>query len=178
MSLKLGLDVCIDFNLNVVNSLSVDFFKGADTITLSTELNLHQIEDITKRKNTKFESIAYGRLPLMIMEYCPIKNLISCDRNACESGKYSLRDRKGNFIKIVSDGFCRVKLLNSSILIMGDKIDDLRKAGLSYIRINDTIEGDDEIENVLKAYKNSLDFGTYDFHIENYTRGHFYRGVL
>ncbi|WP_434564315.1 DUF3656 domain-containing protein [Thermoanaerobacterium thermosaccharolyticum] len=178
LSLKLGLDVCIDFNLNVVNSLSVDFFKGADTITLSTELNLAQIEDITKRKNTKFESIAYGRLPLMIMEYCPIKNLISCDRNACESGKYSLRDRKSNFIKIVSDGFCRVKLLNSSILMMGDKIDDLKKAGLSYIRINDTVESDDEIENVLKAYKNSLDFGTYDFHIENYTRGHFYRGVL
>ncbi|HHV74132.1 MAG TPA: U32 family peptidase [Thermoanaerobacterium sp.] len=177
-AVKLGFDVCIDFNLNVSNSLAVDFFDKADTITLSPELNIHQIEDISLRSNAKFEAIAYGRLPLLTMEYCPIKNLKGCDKKGCQEGKYFLKDRKGNLMKIVSDGFCRIKLLNSSVLYMVDKINDLKKTGLSYIRINDTVESDEEVRDVIKAYKDSLEFGTYDLHVENYTRGHFYRGVL
>ncbi|MDI3310735.1 MAG: U32 family peptidase [Thermoanaerobacterium sp.] len=178
MAIKLGLDVCVDFNLNVSNSLAVDFFGKANTITLSPELNIYQIEDISLRSNVKFEAIAYGRLPLLTMEYCPIKNFKGCDKKGCEEGKYLLKDRKGNLMKIVSDGFCRIRLLNSSVLNMVDKIFDLKKAGLSYIRINDTVESNEEIRDVIKAYKNSLELGIYDLHIENYTRGHFYRGVL
>ncbi|MEG6567686.1 DUF3656 domain-containing protein [Thermoanaerobacterium saccharolyticum] len=177
-AVKLGLDVCVDFNLNVSNNIAVDFFGRANTITLSPELNIHQIKDISLRSNAKFEAIAYGRLPLLAMEYCLIKNLKGCDKKGCEEGKYFLRDRKGNLMKIVSDGFCRIKVLNSSVLYMADKMNDLRKIGLSYIRINDTVESDEEIKDAIKEYKNSLKFGTCDLHIENYTRGHFYRGVL
>ncbi|AFK87197.1 MULTISPECIES: U32 family peptidase [Thermoanaerobacterium] len=177
-AIKLGLDVCVDFNLNVSNNLAADFFDKADTITLSPELNIHQIEDISSRSNAKFEAIAYGRLPLLTMEYCPIKNLKGCDKKGCEEGKYFLKDRKGNLMKIVSDGFCRIKVLNSSVLYMADKMNDSRKIGLSYIRINDTVESDEEIKDAIKEYKNSLKFGTCDLHVKNYTRGHFYRGVL
>ncbi|SNX52820.1 U32 family peptidase [Thermoanaerobacterium sp. RBIITD] len=175
---EMGFKICIDYNLNIFNSMAVNFFNSTDTITLSPELNLVQIEDITKRHTMKFEAIVYGKLPLMTMEYCPIKNLHGCDKKMCETGEYILKDRKGNCMSILSDGFCRIRILNSDVLMMIDKIDDLMKSGLSYLRINDTIEKDEEIKNVLSAYKNALDGIDYNLQIKNYTRGHFYRGVL
>lgn len=78
-------------------------------MTLSYELTLEQIKDIAKRSDVKFEALIYGRLPLMTMEYCPIRNLVGCDRERCEKGYYFLKDRKGKLMPLKSNGFagCR-----------------------------------------------------------------------
>lgn len=43
------------------------------TVTLSPELNLHEIADLCENTNADLEVIGYGHIPLMMMKNCPIK---------------------------------------------------------------------------------------------------------
>lgn len=169
-------EIFVDYPLNIFNSIAVDYFKPY-AVTLSYELTLEQIKDIVKRSDAKFEVLIYGRLPLMTMEYCPIRNLVGCDREKCEKGYYFLKDRKGKLMPLKSDGFCRMQVLNADVLLMIN-IKDLKRAGLSFLRIHDTIEKDEEIEKVLKMYIDVLKGNKIEILEGKYTNGHFYRGVL
>ncbi len=61
------------------------------TVTLSPELNLHEIADLCENTNANLEVIGYGHIPLMMMKNCPIKAM-----GKCQKGKmiYKLKDRK------------------------------------------------------------------------------------
>ena len=169
-------EIFIDYPLNIFNNLAVDYFKPY-AVTLSYELTLEQIKDIAKRSDVKFEALIYGRLPLMTMEYCPIRNLVGCDRERCEKGYYFLKDRKGKLMPLKSNGFCRMQILNADVLFMVS-IKELKQAGLSFLRIHDTIEEDEEIEKVLKMHIEALKGNEIEILEGKYTKGHFYRGVL
>lgn len=177
ISKKYNFKLFIDFPLNVFNSLAAKYFN-AFAITLSPELNLNQISDITKRSNVKFEAIVHGRLPLMTTEYCPIKNILECDKGKCKLGYYSIKDRKGNIMPIKNDGFCRIQILNPYILSMVSHINELRASGLSFLRINDTIENDEEIKSILALYVKAISGEDIKMPEGKYTKGHFFRGVL
>jgi len=167
----------IDYPLNVFNSLAVEYFN-AYAVTLSYELTLEQMKDIAKRSDIKFEAVIYGHLPLMTTEYCPIRNLVGCDRAKCEKGYYFLKDRKGKLMPIKNNGFCRIQILNGDVLFMANYMEELKKSGLSFLRINDTIEEDEEIEKILQMHIKALEGEKIEVPEGNYTKGHFYRGVL
>jgi putative protease len=167
----------IDYPLNVFNSLAVEYFN-AYAVTLSYELTLEQMKDIAKRSDIKFEAVIYGHLPLMTTEYCPIRNLVGCDRAKCEKGYYFLKDRKGKLMPIKNNGFCRIQILNGDVLFMANHMEELKKSGLSFLRINDTIEEDEEIEKILQMHIKALEGEKIEVPEGNYTKGHFYRGVL
>jgi putative protease len=167
----------IDYPLNVFNSLAVECFN-AYAVTLSYELTLEQMKDIAKRSDIKFEAVIYGRLPLMTTEYCPIRNVLGCDRAKCEKGYYFLKDRKGKLMPIKNNGFCRIQILNGDVLFMANHMEELKKSGLSFLRINDTIEDDEEIERILQIHVKALEGEKIEIPEGNYTKGHFYRGVL
>ncbi|AIS52743.1 collagenase-like protease [Thermoanaerobacter kivui] len=170
-------ELFIDYPMNIFNSLSVEYFKPY-AVTLSYELTLEQMKDIIKRSDVKFEAVVYGRLPLMTMEYCPIRNTIGCDKKRCEEGYYFLKDRKGRLMPLKNDGFCRIQILNSDVLFMVQYLNQLKEAGLSFLRINDTIEEDEEIKEVLKLHIKALEGENIQIPHGKYTKGHFYRGVL
>ncbi len=50
------------------------------TVTLSPELNLHEIADLCENTNADLEVIGYGHIPLMMMKNCPIKAMGKCQR--------------------------------------------------------------------------------------------------
>lgn len=70
-------DIVTDFSLNIVNSYSVAFLHslGVNKVTLSYELNNHQIEKIVKAYECRYnahpnlEVIVSGRIEAMIMKY-------------------------------------------------------------------------------------------------------------
>ncbi|HHW57729.1 MAG TPA: U32 family peptidase [Clostridia bacterium] len=167
----------IDYPLNIFNGVAVEYFKPY-AVTLSYELTLDQMRNIAKRSEVKFETLIYGRLPLMTTEYCPLKNLLGCDRTKCESGYYFLKDRKGKLMPLKSNGFCRMQILNPDMLLMVNHLKELKEAGLSFLRIHDTIEEDKEIEKILKMHIEALIGNEVEILEGKYTKGHFYRGVL
>lgn len=166
-----GFAVRGDFGLNIVNSRAMRYLReqGLDSQLLSFELTLPQIRDISKA--VPAEVLIYGRLPLMLMENCVMKNRTGIC--ACQTGTVRLVDRVGEEFPIVKDpGTCRNVLLNGKKLYLLDKKDAFRGMGLWALRLQFTTENPSEIDKVLMDYQ-----GRAVFDAGSYTRGLYSRGV-
>lgn len=166
---ELGFTLRGDFGLEVYNSQAVKEYKrlGFSSLTLSFELKFPQLRDLSKSLDT--ELITYGRLPLMLMESCIIKNRTgSCN---CQNTNI-LTDRKGARFPVVKAPGCRNELLNSQKLFLADKAADYKRIGLWAQRLLFTTENPRECVQVAQRY---LDQGSWS--PNEYTRGLYYRDV-
>ena len=97
------------------------------------------------------EILVYGRLPLMLMENCVIRNRTgncSCDTPT------RLIDRMGEEFPILKDGgTCRNVLFNGKKLYLLDKLSALRGMGLWAHRLNFTTENPSEVDAILSQYQ-------------------------
>lgn len=166
-----------DFRLNVYNSFTAQSFSSLEAVTLSPELNLHEIEDLLENTSVNAEIIAYGRIPLMIMKNCPIKAMGKCQKS---KNIYKLRDRKKEEFPLVCGNGCRAVLLNSKPVFMADKMADLTKLKINSIRLIFTVENFSQCGKIIDVYMRALNGSAVsaDMAENSYTRGHFYRGVL
>ena len=177
----LGLPLWGDLGLNLFNSESLLFWKelGLEAAAVSMELRWQQIRDL--RKVLPCEAVVYGRLPLMIMENCVIRNELGCrdagrdytDRSpACRCGQENvLVDRTGAQFPLVGQWGHRCEIENSKVLFLADK-PEWRQLGLTRARLRFTTEPPEECVRVLRAYQ-----GRSDYRPDQLTRGLFYRGV-
>lgn len=170
--------IVIGHRMNVFNAYTADFLKDCGNIkgiVLSPELNLREITELLEASSGIFEVIAYGRLPLMLMENCPVKAYGFCRKD----GKgYFLRDRKGESFPILCAPDCTARLLNSKPVYMADKLADLKKTGIDGLRLVFTTEEFSECLAIINEYKNALNGIKIQAPSDNtFTRGHFYRGV-
>jgi len=178
---SLGLPLWGDLGLNLFNSESLLFWKelGLEAAAVSMELRWQQIRDL--RKVLPCEAVVYGRLPLMIMENCVIRNQLGCrdagrdygDRSpACRCGQENvLVDRTGAQFPLVGQWGHRCEIENSRVLFLADK-PEWRQLGLTRARLRFTTEPPEECVRVLRAYQ-----GRSDYRPDQLTRGLFYRGV-
>ncbi len=166
-----------DYRLNVFNSMTAEHFSGFEAVTISPELNLHEIRELVSNTTANIEVIAYGHLPLMIMKNCPIKAM-----GKCQNGKniYKLRDRKNEEFPVICGVGCKAKLLNSKPVFMADKMRDLTDAKINSVRMIFTVENFSQCGKIIDVYKRALkEEKIVNYLAENsYTRAHFYRGVL
>ena len=166
---ELGFTLRGDFGLEIYNAQALKEYKrlGLQSATLSFELKLAQIRDLSKCLDT--ELITYGRLPLMLMENCIIRNRTgSC---GCQNTNI-LTDRKGARFPVVSAPGCRNELLNSQKLFLADRPADYRRIGLWAQRLLFTTENPRECVQVAQRY---LEQGSWT--PNEYTRGLYYRDV-
>ena len=178
---SLGLPLWGDLGLNLFNSESLLFWKelGLESAAVSMELRWQQLRDL--RKVLPCEAVVYGRLPLMIMENCVIRNQLGCrdagrdyaDRSpACRCGQENvLVDRTGAQFPLVGQWGHRCEIENSKVLFLADK-PEWRQLGLTRARLRFTTESPEECVRVLRAYQ-----GRSDYRPDQLTRGLFYRGV-
>ena len=185
-----------DFTLNPFNSFSLGEYKkmGLDGITLSVELTFRQIQEIDSSTGLEKEIIAYGYLPLMTSEYCPLGSIVCgayksgfC-RGVCEEDTYYLKDRMGICFPVISNRIdCRSAILNSNVLFVPEAVSKAKEAGIDSIRINVFDEEPEEIHQIVSYYRLLLGNGKdaaarYDDVIKNielrgFTKGHYFRGV-
>ena len=171
---ELGFTLRGDFGLELYNSQALKEVKrmGLASATVSFELKLAQIRDLSKALDT--ELITYGRLPLMIMENCIIRNRTGgvC-RHACErEGENTLTDRKGEKFPVVRAWGCRNEILNGKPVYLADKAGDYRRLGLWAQRLMFTLESPKECAAIARRYA-----GSGDWTPSAYTRGLYYRDV-
>ena len=160
-----------DFGLNIYNSQSMFVAKEMElaSVTLSFEMTLPQIRDLSKPVNTQL--IAYGRLPLMVTEHCLIRNRTG--ECTCHLGSMKLTDKTGAEFPVIKDGnACRSVVLNGKKLSWLDRQDDLNRLGLWAIRLCFTTENSQEVDRVLADYLNPEPFDP-----GVCTRGLYLRGV-
>ena len=152
-----GFRIHGDFGLNIYNSASMNVAKSLDlaSATVSFEMTLPQIRDVSKA--VPAELIAYGRLPLMVMEHCLIRN--KDNECTCHLRPMKLTDKTGAEFPIIKDGdSCRSVLLNGKKLSWLDRQDDLAKLGLWAIRLAFTTENSREVDRILSDYMNPTPF--------------------
>lgn len=168
-ALQLGLRARGDFGLNTFNSQALKQLRqmGLESATLSFELKLAQIRDLSKAIDTEF--IAYGRLPLMITENCIVYN--HSGQHTC-AGVNQLVDRKGERFPVVKAFGCRNEILNAKKIFLADKAADWQRLGLWAARLQFTTENAAECVQVLSRY-----LGQGRYQPNDYTRGLYYRGV-
>lgn len=159
-----------DYGLGLVNDLTAHELKrlGFASATASFELRFAQMRDLSKP--LPMEAFLYGRLPLMLMENCIMKNR---DKGChCQEKPQSLRDRKGEEFPVEQAFGCRNELYNAKVLWLADKKKDWSRLGLSYGRLSFLRESAKECAEILRAYRTGADTLPPDF-----TRGLYYRGV-
>ena len=145
-----------DFRFNIGNSQAAAIFEemGFDSYVASAELTIPQLRDLDGAK----AAIVYGRIPLMTLEKCVIKELYT-NRRACEickSGKALMKDRRGFVFPIVRESDHRNIILNSLPTSMSDRPDELSRAGISDRHFLFYTESPTEVDGVIKAFKNAL----------------------
>ena len=159
-----------DFGLNVFNSRAMRHFahEGLQSVTASFEMSLPQIRDLSK--DAPCEMIVYGRLPLMLMENCVMKNRTG----TCACGTtFTLTDRKGENFPVVRDpGSCRNVILNSRKLYLLDRQRDLADLGVAFARLKFTTESPAQVAATMRAWDSAAQFDP-----GACTRGLYGRGV-
>lgn len=163
----LGLNLRGDLGLNLYNAAALLFWQelGLSSAALSFELRWQQLRDV--EKHLPCEAVVYGRLPLMIMENCVIRNNVGC---RCEKENV-LIDRTGAAFPLLPQWGHRCQIENSRTLFLADK-PEWRRLGLTWARLRFTTETPEQCVRVLRAYQ-----GREDYAPEDLTRGLFYRGV-
>lgn len=169
LAASFGFSLHGDVGLNIFNTEALRSAQemGLITAALSFELRLRQIEDISKCIQT--EMIVYGRLPLMVMENCVVKNsLNSC---SCDNSP-QLRDRKGMAFPVLKAYGCRNVIYNSKKIFLADRFQDYYSVGLWAARLSFTTENAKECALVAARY---MGLDTYE--PQGCTTGLYYRGV-
>ncbi len=177
-----------DYSMNVVNAASCYELHrlGAKRVTLSYELNKNQISDLldayyeANEGYPSLEMIVYGRAPLLVTKYCPLKKLGQCGK--CKTHRYEIEDEYGHF-PILSDedlanDNCLTTILNGKVLNLLDEMPYIEN--VEAFRLNFTTESAAEVYEVIKNAKGKLN-GSLDkslFDQETDTRGHFNKEII
>ncbi len=146
---RAGLFPVGDFRLNVTNSETVKELEclGLDEVILSPELTLPQARDIKGNASL----IVYGRLPLMTLEKCVIREVADC--RACEEGRVTVKDRKGIRFPVLREWEHRNVIYNSIPTSMSDRTDALDRAGMAARHFLFSTETATEVDSVIRAFQ-------------------------
>ena len=166
-----GMTIHGDFGLNIYNSRALHFCRELEMASacLSFEMTMPQIRDLSKAIPT--ELIVYGRLPLMVVEHCLMRNRTG--QCTCHQGLMKLTDKTGAEFPVIKDGnSCRSVLLNGKKLYWLDRQEDLTKLGLWAVRLMLTTENAQETDRCLADFIQNSPFDP-----GNCTRGLYLRGL-
>ena len=163
--------VVADYNVYTYNKAAFDEYirLGIHDFTLSEELNAGQLRGLCRSvqdRNIYLEKLVYGYLPLMVTAGCTLK-YTSKDKPCGRPGVYYLTDRKGKQLAALNScSYCYNLIYNSVPEYLLDKPDEIRNMGVDALRLSFSIEGADEVENIMKMNADS---------VKAYTRGHYNR---
>lgn len=144
-----GLIPVGDFRFNVTNCESVCALEemGIKSLILSPELTLPQARDI--KGDTSL--IVYGRIPLMTVEKCVIREIADCD--TCNKNAAILTDRRGVHFPVLREWEHRNVIYNSLPTSMSDRQDQLTKANITSHHFLFSTETPDEVDEVIRLWK-------------------------
>ncbi len=147
-----GMTPVGDFRFNVTNSETVAVLEslGVDATLLSPELTLPQARDM----GGDTDLIVYGRIPLMTLEKCVIRELADC--RACERDSVRMRDRRGITFPILREWEHRNVIYNSLPTSMSDRADALTRAHITARHFLFSTENPSEVDAVIEAFQRGL----------------------
>ena len=159
------LPVIGDYSLNVANRLTARHFltSGCGRVTASYDLAREQLLAlVAAMPAAQLEVVIHQHMPMFHMEHCvfcavlsPGTNKTNCGR-PCDEHVVQLRDRIGMEHPLTADVGCRNTLFNAVPQSGAEAVAALRSAGVRQFRIEFLTEGEAEIGQVVRAYRDLL----------------------
>lgn len=171
-----GIDagkIIFDYRLYTMNNRAVAQVRswGCHHLTAPVELNR---AELMHRDNEGSMICVYGHLPLMITTNCLVKDTMGCDHCA---HRLALEDRKGARMRVLNRcDSCYNLIYNHLPTMLLDQIQELASFGFQEFRLDFSTESPDQMAEIIER---ACRFARGDRVIwnENYTRGHYRRGV-
>ena len=164
-----------DYNLYIFNRKTKEELRrlGIARGTVSVELNDRELARIGIEEQV---FIAYGYQPVMISAGCIQKTSASCDG---KGGVLSISDRYQK--KFAVRRYCRDcynVMYNSAPLFLADKAEEVHALAPAELRLDFTTESSGQVKEICHAYTLAFEKGCKtEPPMQDYTRGHFKRGV-
>lgn len=164
-----------DYNLYIFNRKTKEELRrlGIARGTASVELNDRELARIGIEEHV---FIAYGYQPVMISAGCIQKTSASCDG---KGGVLSISDRYQK--KFAVRRYCRDcynVMYNSAPLFLADKAEEVHALAPAELRLDFTTESSGQVKEICHAYTLAFEKGCKtEPPMQDYTRGHFKRGV-
>ena len=165
----------LDYNMYVMNRETRHFWinRGITEFTASLELNYQELKELDIAGDSM---IVYGYTPLMTSAQCVVKNTAGCNY---KSGYFRFVDKSGNLF--YGRNFCSCcynVIYNGKPLHLLEHVSDIEKLGVRDIRLDFTMESAVETKKILDCYvKQALYKEKTADCVEDYTKGHFKRGI-
>lgn len=168
---KINLPVHISTQANITNYESVEFYSAyADTMVLSRELTLMQVNDICKqvRKNklkgvrdqeVKIEVFAHGALCMAVSGKCYLSlhsNYASANRGACVQNcrrSYIVKDKEDGIEFEIDNEY----IMSAKDLCTIDILDKLIGTGISILKIEGRGRSEEYVYIATKCYREAID---------------------
>lgn len=164
-----------DYNLYIFNRKTKEELRqlGIARGTASVELNDRELARIGIEEQV---FIAYGYQPVMISAGCIQKTSASCDG---KGGVLSISDRYQK--KFAVRRYCRDcynVMYNSAPLFLADKAEEVHALAPAELRLDFTTESSGQVKEICHAYTLAFEKACKtEPPMQDYTRGHFKRGV-
>ncbi len=149
-----------DFRFNIGNCDTALFFEelGFESYVASAELTMPQLRDLDGAK----AAIVYGRIPLMMLEKCVIKEIYGDKRtnargcDMCSEYSAKMVDRRGFTFPVMRSWEHRNIVFNSTPTYTADRQRELDRARVTDRHFIFSVETPDEVDKVIEAYKKDL----------------------
>lgn len=158
-----------NFTFNTTNLIQQKWLTkfGVDKTLISFELNK---DYINKFDNNHTMVNVYGKIPVMLMDYCPI-NLNKEDKcgscRRCHSGNYYMKDNLEREFPLLYEGNGRISLYSQAAVNQLSKIDKYYKNGIKNFHFRLTNETDEELQDLVEYLKNGKMISK-DIYLANY----------
>ena len=161
------------YYMNEVGKNSQNRKGKRNKTTVPLELNYHEL--IIRGCDSE-EMVVYGYMPAMISAGCCLK---TCNLCKADNSVYRIRDRKGNdFLTRCVCEHCYNIMYNCKPLSLFKFYDEIKKLNTDSVRLVFTFENREEIKNILERARQAFILGIAVRENDEFTRGHFTRGVL
>lgn len=187
---KNGLGFVVESSLNVFNSLTFNGFEnvGAKSVSISNELNIEEIQGVSKYRindsRVCAEVSVFGMIPVMTTEYCILTNHMECGE--CKN-TIKIKDKTGKEFRVISNESCQNTIFNSDVLFNIELADDLNRAGIDTLRFDFVDESPEFIKYIVENAREFIDGEdvefegvkekTREYYDMGITHGHLRRGV-
>ena len=148
-----------DIRLNITNSESANVLRklGIERFVASPELTLPMLRDISGEAS----AAVYGKLPLMLLEKCVIRELGGCldrqNKNIICSA--ALTDRTGARFPVLREGRHRNIVYNSLPTSMSDREQALEKSNIKARHFIFSDESPKRVDQIIDAFVHHTDIG-------------------
>ncbi len=163
--------------MNIMNSLSFDeaLRLGFNYVIPSQELTKAQLNEMCAVHCGNIILLIHGRIPLMHLLHCPVKEHLSCQN--CNGNVGSVTDESGREFPLVNTAFpgkCLVRMLNcntTDLIDIYDEMPDCAGSVMSFIG-----EDSSAVSDRISAFKRKS-CGEQVAKLDGGTRGHWNRKV-